>query len=108
MALSVSSSLSLTAYESFVNLHPRNLSAFLDSGTRPHYRQCRTRQPMLDDIKDEICRALNELCEDYEDGELRDAELEAAVPAAIDLLRSDPLIADKVAPLRPARRRRVA
>ena len=33
MALSVSAGLSITAYESFVNLHPRNLSAFLDSGT---------------------------------------------------------------------------
>ena len=34
MALSISSNLSLTAYESFVNLNPTNLRAFLDSGTQ--------------------------------------------------------------------------
>ena len=68
----VSEGLSLTAYESFVNLHPRNLSAFLDSGTQRHYRQCRTRSAMLDDIKGDVTERLNDLCEDYEDDVLRD------------------------------------
>ena len=106
MALSVSSSLSLTAYESFVNLHPRNLQAFLDSGTPAHYRQCRTRQPMLDDIKGEMCENLLDLCQDYEDDELRDGELAAAVPAAVEALRKDKLIGEKVAPLLPPKKRR--
>lgn len=109
MALSVSQTLSLTAYESFVNLHPRNLSAFLDSGTPAQYRQCRTRQPMLDDIKRDVSETLNDLCADLEDGKLRDdPDLEAAAPAAIDALRHDDDIAERVAPLRPARRRRRA
>ena len=108
-ALSVSHGLSLTAYESFVNLHPRNLKAFLESGTAEHYRQCRTRQPMLDDIKGDVAESLNDLCEDLEDGVLRsDPELEAAAPAAIEALRKDELIAERVAPLRPARRARRA
>jgi hypothetical protein len=106
MAVSVSSALSVTAYESFVNLHPRNLSAFLDSGTSAHYRQCRSRQPMLNEIKGEVCDRVNDLCEDYEDGELRDPELTAAVPGAIESLRKDDFMDDRVAPLRPPRRRR--
>lgn len=59
MALSVSQGLSITAYESFINLNTRNLSAFLDSGTPDHYRQCRTRQPMLDDIKNDVADAVS-------------------------------------------------
>ena len=108
MAMSISEGLSITAYESFVNLHPRNLSAFLDSGTPEHYRQCRTRQPMLDDIKGDVCESLGDLCEDYEDDELRDPELEAATPPAVATLRRDRLIAERVAPLRERRRRRHA
>ena len=60
-------SLSVTAYESFVNLNPRNLDAFLDSGTLNQYRQCRTRQPMLDDIKGDVSESLSDLVEDLED-----------------------------------------
>ena len=108
MAVSVSAGLSVTAYESFLNLHPRNLAAFVESGTKAHYRQCRSRQPMLDDIKGDVSESLNDLCEDVEGNELRDAELEAAAPAAIHALRQDELIARKVQPLRPARRQRHA
>ena len=108
MAMSISTALSVTAYESFVNLHPRNLGAFLDSGTPAHYKQCRTRQPMLDDIKGDVANALNDLCEDYEDDALRDPPLEEHTPTAIRVLRRDALIGEKVAPLRPPRRRRLA
>ena len=106
MALSVSRELSVTAYESFINLNPSNLNAFLASGTDDQYRQCRTRQPMLDDIKTDVAVSLNDLVEDVEDDVLQDAELEHAAPTAISLLRRDALIAKQVAPLRPPRRRR--
>lgn len=105
MALSVSEALSITAYESFVNLNPANLRAFLDSGTDAQYRQCRTRQPTLDDIKLDVAASLNDLAGDMEEDELQDIELEEAAPAALEVLRSDPLIATKVIPLRPKRRR---
>ena len=108
MALSVSAQLSLTAYESFVNLNPRNLAAFLDSGSGAHYRQCRTRRDMLEEIKRDVCENVNDLCEDLEDDALRDAELEAAAPIAIDALRRDDFIGDRVAAPRPSRRRRKA
>ena len=78
------------------------------SGTGAHYRQCRSRQPMLDEIKGDVCESANDLCEEYEDGELREPELTAAVPGAVEALRADPFVADRVAPLRPARRRRRA
>ena len=51
MALSVSEELSVTAYESFLNLSPANLRLFLQSGTEAQYAQCRARQPMMDDIR---------------------------------------------------------
>ena len=79
MAMSISPQLSITAYESFINLNPTNLRAFLDSGTSAHYKQCRTRQPMLDDIKLEIAESANDLADDVERGSLRDRELEDAV-----------------------------
>ena len=105
MALSVSAALSITAYESFVNLHPTNLRVLLDSGTPRHYRQCRTRQPMLDDIKLDIAEALNDVTGDLEEGELADRDVEAAVPTALEVLRTDDVIARKVLPLRQKRPR---
>ena len=39
MALSVSESLSLTAYESFVNVNERSVAVFLDSGERQGNRR---------------------------------------------------------------------
>mmetsp|Transcript_35141 Transcript_35141/g.92266 ORF Transcript_35141/g.92266 Transcript_35141/m.92266 type:complete len:243 (-) Transcript_35141:297-1025(-) len=105
MALSVSDALSVTAYESFVNLHATNLRAFLDSGTEMHYRQCRTRQPTLDEIKLDVAASLNDLAGDLEEDELGDPQLEHAAPGALEMLRRDPLIAEKVIPLRPKRRR---
>jgi len=92
MALSVSADLSTTAYESFVNLNPPNLRAFLDSGTLAQYRQCRTRQPMLDDIRGDVIASANDLIDDLRDGILRDAELTRRAPAAIDELRADKAI----------------
>ena len=106
MALSVSEGLSVTAYESFVNLHPTNPAAFLDSGSDRQYRQCRTRQPMLDDIKGDVCESVNDLCQELEDGVVKDAELEAAAPAAIEALRRDGFVAARVAPLRQPQRKR--
>ena len=106
MAMSVSERLSLSAYESFVNLAPANLSAFLDSGTPAQYARCRARQPMLDDIKAELADNLDDLCAEYEADELRDERLERATPHAVQLLRADPLIRRAVPPLRPKRRRR--
>lgn len=99
MALSVSTALSITAYESFINLCPRNLEAFLDSGTADHYRQCRTRQSMLEDIKGDVADAMCDLAEDVRDGVLRDDDLEAAAPAAVAALRRDTLLAKKVPPM---------
>ena len=109
MALSVSESLSVTAYESFVNMNATNIDALLDSGTSSHYEPCRTRQPILDDIKTEVAESLNDLAEDWEDDRLHDVELEQAAPIAIDQLRRDKLIQSKVPELRPhlARRRRL-
>ena len=36
-----------------------------------HYRQCRTRQPMLDDIRKDVSTSANDLIEDLEDDVLR-------------------------------------
>ena len=105
MALSVSNALSITAYESFVNLHEANLRAFLDSGTPAQYRQCRTRQPTLNEIKLDVAASLNDLAGALEEDDLRDPEIEEAAPAALELLRTDALIAEKVLPLRSKRRR---
>ena len=56
----------------------------------------------------QVAESLNDLVEDLEDDVLRDAELEAAAPAAIAALRTDEHIRRQVAPLRPPRRRKLA
>ena len=71
----VSSGLSLTAYESLLNLNVTNLRAFLDSGTPRQYEQCRARRSMLDDIKREVADAALDLIDDVDDGKLQDDPL---------------------------------
>jgi len=92
MALSISKSLSLTSYESFLNFDTENLRAFLHSGTREHYRQCRTRQSTLDDMKAEVADSLRFLDDDLRSGAVTDPEVVAAAPAAFSELRRDDLI----------------
>ena len=96
MALSISAELSLTAYESFLNLNPMNLAAFLDSGTPKQYRQCRARAAMLEDIKLDVADVVEDLEADLTEGTLRDALIEAHAHAAIELLRADEFISRHV------------
>ena len=98
MALSVSAELSVTAYESFINLHPRNLSAFLDSGTEQQYRQCRTRRSMLEDIKLEISDAACDLLDDIDDGKIEDRLICDHAAAACETLRTDEFLRAKIRP----------
>lgn len=54
MTLGVGHPLSLTAYESFVNLNARNVSVFCRSGKREHFEECVMDDTDLDDLKDDI------------------------------------------------------
>jgi len=105
MAMSISEELSLTAYESFVNLNPTNLQVFLDSGTSAHYSQCRTRQPMLDDIRADVTLSANDLIDDLEDEVLRDEQLVRRAPAGIEVLRHDPAIRSELREVRAKRQK---
>ena len=96
MAMSVSDELSATAYESFVNLHPANLRLFLDSGTPAHYRQCRTRRSMLEDIKTDVAESCADLIDDVRDGIFEGDPLLAHAGGAIELLRSDDFVAERI------------
>jgi len=95
MALSVSQ-LSVTAYESFINFNPRNVEAFLDSGTERQYRQCRTRQSMLEDIKGDVAESVADMLADVADGILVDPLVQEASVAAVELLRRDAVIGPKL------------
>jgi len=96
MALSVSEELSVTAYESFLNLAPANLQLFLQSGTEQQYAQCRARQPMMDDIRLDVAESVGDLLCDIEEGYLRDGPLQSALPAALAVLRGDETISANV------------
>jgi len=89
MAISLSTELSLTAYESFVNLNTTNLEAFLDTGTHRQYRQCRAQESMLEDIKLDVAESLYDLTLDLEDCLLEDKLLQEHAPVALELLRTD-------------------
>lgn len=105
MALSVSAELSVTAYESFINLHPRNLRAFLDSGSKQQYRQCRTRRSMLEDIKQEVADAACDLLDDIDDGKIDDRLICDRAAAACETLRADEFLRAKIRPSQPSHKR---
>lgn len=44
MALCIGDPLSLTAYESFVNLNSRHLDVFCASNTKKHFKECHMRE----------------------------------------------------------------
>ena len=80
----------------FVNLHPANLRLFLDSGTPAHYRQCRTRRSMLEDIKTDVAESCADLIDDVRDGIFEGDPLLAHAGGAIELLRSDDFVAERI------------
>ena len=83
MALSVSSDLSVTAYESFVNLAPPNLRLFLESGTEAQYRPCRARAAMMEDIKLDVAENVGDLLCDLDEGYLQDPPLQVPAPPSL-------------------------
>jgi len=93
MALSISSELSLTAYESFIGLDPANLRLFLQSGTAAQYRQCRARAAMMEDIKLEVAENIADLIADIDGGHVEDPDLKRHLPAALAVLQSDEYMA---------------
>ena len=96
MALSVSASLSLTAYESFVNFHPRSVAAFLESGTERQYRECRARARMVEEVKEEVVEAILDLKADLDNGRVSDPLLLAHAPPALQALQRDAFIAGRL------------
>ena len=56
--MSIGEALSLTAYESFVNLNPRHTEVFLDTATGNHFDECWPDEEVLDDIKEEVAESL--------------------------------------------------
>lgn len=56
--MSIGDALSLTAYESFVNLNPRHTEVFLDTATENHFEDCWPDEEVLEDIKEEVAESL--------------------------------------------------
>lgn len=54
MTLGVGDLVSLTAYESYVNLNPHNVATFRASGRPIHFRDCIMEEDELEDMKDDI------------------------------------------------------
>jgi len=54
MTLGVGQPLSLTAYESFLNLNPRNIAVFRKSGRFEHFEECTMDESDLEDLEDDV------------------------------------------------------
>ena len=87
--LCVGDSLSLTAYESFVNLNLRHAEALLDTGTSAHFEDCRMEAQDVRNVKLDIADQMNDAIDRLNNGELNDSEMAAAVISAIKRLKDD-------------------
>jgi len=56
--MSVGEALSLTAYESFVNINPRHVEVFIETRTDSHFDECWPEEEVLADIKEEVAESL--------------------------------------------------
>jgi len=54
MTLGVGKELSLSAYESYVNLNPTNVAVFRRSGCKEHWEDCIMEDDELDDLQDDV------------------------------------------------------
>eukprot|EP00471_Norrisiella_sphaerica_P003853 CAMPEP_0184479378 /NCGR_PEP_ID=MMETSP0113_2-20130426/1130_1 /TAXON_ID=91329 /ORGANISM="Norrisiella sphaerica, Strain BC52" /LENGTH=453 /DNA_ID=CAMNT_0026857451 /DNA_START=74 /DNA_END=1431 /DNA_ORIENTATION=+ len=54
MTLGVGDRLSLTAYESYVNLNPENVRTFARSGSKDHFEECVMEDSDFEDLQDDV------------------------------------------------------
>eukprot|EP00039_Didymoeca_costata_P000644 m.46652 g.46652 ORF g.46652 m.46652 type:complete len:212 (-) comp10393_c0_seq5:78-713(-) len=60
MVMSVGEALSLTAYESFVNLNPIHTQVLMDTATSTHFEECWPDDDTILDIKEEVADAIED------------------------------------------------
>jgi len=65
MTIGVGDELSLTAYESFVNLHRRNITVFRQSGRKDHFEDCIMDESDLEDLFDDVVDNIYDVLKKY-------------------------------------------
>lgn len=104
MAITISDQLSLTAYESFVNLHERHINVLCDSNQEPqHHEEFHMSSKTLSDVKWDLIDDMNDNLDRIEDGELADHDEALLCSVASALRTRDPLFAEEIR--QPKRRR---
>ena len=61
VVMSTGEDLSLTAYESFCNLNPRHVEVLLETATANHFKECWPEEETIQDIKEEVSDAFEEM-----------------------------------------------
>jgi len=88
MALCVSKSLSLTAYESFVNFNLANINAFLDSNQEPiHHEEFHMDNETLEDVKLDVADLINDNFDKIQRNKISDKKVIQCLVEASELLR---------------------
>lgn len=97
MALCISDELSLTAYESFVNLNPRHINVLCDSNQEPqHHEEFHMSSRTLEDVKLDVVDAVNDNLDRIERGELNPEDEEAINTVAEIIRRRDSFMAEDI------------
>jgi hypothetical protein len=107
MAITISDELSLTAYESFVNLHERHLHVLCDSNQEPqHHEEFHMSSKTLVDVKWDVIDALNDNLDRIDTGVLSEEDENLICSAANALRSRDVFYAEEIR--QPKRRKEVS
>ena len=94
--------LSLTAYESFVNLHPTHTKVFTRTNNPEfHFEECHAEDGDLKDIKMDVADQMHIAVEKIEDGHVQDYNAIGHVRKALDVLRQNDSFLDEQLPQPP-------
>eukprot|EP00457_Paulinella_chromatophora_P007512 gb/GEZN01007535.1/.p1 GENE.gb/GEZN01007535.1/~~gb/GEZN01007535.1/.p1 ORF type:complete len:439 (+),score=66.25 gb/GEZN01007535.1/:37-1353(+) len=90
MAVSISTQLSCTSYESIINFNKRHLEIFLETNCeeKDHPEDCHIDEETLDDISYDIVDQLNDCLDWLEEGDAPDDRTTQATEQAVTFLRS--------------------
>jgi len=89
MVTCVGPRLSITAYESFINMNPKHAAVFVDSCTTEHCRANNTDESLLDDIQDEIIERIEHCLASRAVSGCSESKVYGVLPRVMDQLVED-------------------
>ena len=100
--LGVGDGLSLTGYESFVNLNPRHAQVLIETNKAPHYGECHAEESDVEDIKDDVVDALKDAIDHDADPKTHQGlRYSQALKGCVSVFQEDEAVAKQLAGYEP-------